>query len=117
MIDEKRHGQLERALADAGGTHTLTDILDAISDGRMQSFAAGDTWAVTYIVETPRKRVLEVFLVIGDMAEAVRLHDEVATWAKAHGCTMLRTIARKGWMKWALPRGWTNKHTVYTKDL
>jgi hypothetical protein len=117
MIDEKRQGQLERALAETGGTHDLGDIMKGITSGEFQSFARGETWAVTSIIETPRKRICEVFLVVGDMSDAIVLHDEVEMFARARGCKMLRTIARSGWLKWAKPRGWTTKHSVYLKEL
>jgi hypothetical protein len=117
MNDEHRLAQLQRGLLEMGGTHDLADIIKGISEGTLQSFVEGETWAVTTVIETPKKRICEVFLVVGDMEDAVRLHDTVEAFARAHGCNMLRTIARKGWSRWAKPRGWTNGHTVYLKEL
>lgn len=117
MIDEYRTMQLARGLREMGGTHKLSDILDGIKTGRLQSFVEGETWAVTTIIETPQKRICEVFLVVGDMPDAEKLHDTVEAFARTHGCHMLRCIARKGWQRWAKPRGWTNGHTVYLKEL
>lgn len=117
MTHGERVQQLERGLREMGGTHSITDIINGVQSGTLQSFIEGETWAVTTIVETPKKRILEIWLVVGDMPDAEKLHDTVEAYARAHGCHMLRTIARKGWVKQARPRGWTNGHTVYLKDL
>ena len=39
--------KLARVLDRMGGLYTLHDILTAIAAGKMQSFAEGDTWAIT----------------------------------------------------------------------
>lgn len=117
MNDDYRLHQLERGLIEMGGTHTLPDIIKGISAGTLQSFVEGETWAVTTVIETPQKRICEVFLVVGDMPDAEKLHERVETFARAHGCQMMRCIARKGWKRWAKPYGWTNGHTVYLKEL
>lgn len=116
-MNEKRLAQLEEALARMGHTHTLEDVVAMISDGRMQSFIHGETWAVTEIIDLPQRRVLQIFLVVGDMDDAIVLHDTVLAYAKAHRCNLLRTMARDGWGKWAKDRGWTNGARIYLKDL
>lgn len=117
MNDEKRLAQLEETLERMGHTHTLADVLTMIEEGTMQSFTVGDTWAVTSVLDFPRKRVLEIFLVVGDMREALILHDMVLAYAKVHHCDILRTFARDGWGKWAQERGWTNGQRIYLKDV
>lgn len=117
MTHGERIEQLERGLREMGGTHTLADLLDGIEIGSLQSFTEGETWAITTIVDTPQKRILEIWLVVGDMADAEILHDKVEEYARAHGCHMLRTIARRGWTRQADRHGWTNGHTVYLKEL
>lgn len=117
MTQEERLGQLEEALAHMGGTHTFGDILEAIKDGRMQSFAEGDTWAVTQVLDFPRKRVLEIVLVAGDMADAKVLYDKVLAFGREIGCNLVRTFGRDGWAKEAKDHGWLNGHRIFLKDL
>jgi len=109
--------QLQEALVGMGGTHTLDDIVDLIREGNMQSFVEGETWAITQIIQFPQRRVLEIFLVVGDMPEAEKLHDQIMAFAKEHECTLVRCFGRAGWAKWALPRGWTNGQRIYMKEL
>ncbi len=107
----------ERALADMGGTHSFDDIMQAINSGHMQSFAKGNTWAVTQILEMPQKRLLEIVLVVGDMEEARELHDVVVAYGRSKGCDLVRTFARDGWTPDAKQNGWTTGHRVFLKDL
>jgi hypothetical protein len=109
--------QLQQALAEMGATHPLDDIVDLIRDGHMQSFVEGETWAITQIIQFPQRKVLEIFLVVGEMPDAEKLHDQVMTFAKEHDCTLVRCFGRDGWAKWAKPRGWTNGQRVFLKEL
>lgn len=117
MRDINHLSLFERALQEAGDTHGLVDIVRAISDGSMQSFAQGNSWAVTTVIQTPKKKVCEIFLCVGRMDEALVLHDQVEQWARSRGCDLLRTIARRGWEKEAKAHGWLSKHVVFMKEL
>lgn len=112
-----RRVQLQRALDDMGNTHSFEDIVALIEDGLMQSFAEGDTWAVTQIIDFPRKRVLEVFLVVGDMIDAEKLHDRVFEYAKGEGCDIVRAFGRRGFHRWAQERGWKNGQQIFIREL
>jgi len=114
---EAHIAQLEEALAHMGGTHTFQDVLDAIKDGQMQSFAEGNTWVVTQVLDFPRKRVLEIILVAGEMAEAEALYEKVLSFGREIGCQLVRTFGRDGWAKQAKTNGWTNGHRIFLKDL
>lgn len=112
-----RMEQLQDALDRMGNTHSLEDIIALIQNGEMQSFVEGDTWAVTQLIDFPRRRVLEVFLVVGDMDAALKLYDQVMAFAQASGSDIVRCYARDGWGKWAKPRGWTNGQRVFVKEI
>jgi hypothetical protein len=109
--------RLQKGLDAMGNTHSLEDIVELIKDGHMQSFVFNETWAITQIVDFPRRRVMEIFLVAGDMKDAVPLHDQVLAYAREQGCEIVRCFGRDGWSKWAFPRGWTNGQRVYLKEL
>lgn len=114
----KRLDQLQRVLAQMGHTHSVDDIVAMIEAGAMQSFALGETWIVTQIVDCPQKRVLEVFLVVGTLEETHALYDEkILPFAAEHGCNLIRAFARHGWRPWAEARGWRGGVQVYTKEL
>jgi len=114
---EDRLAQVEKALDRMGNTHSLPDILALIEDGAMQSFAMGPTWAITQILDFPRKRVLEIFMVVGDFQDLEPLFQALEAYAKAHACDMIRAFGRPGWAKYSRPRGWRDEAHVYIKDV
>ena len=116
MTDVDRMEQLQDALDQMGNTHSLEDIVGMIDTGAMQSFVNDDTWMVTQVVDFPRKRVLEIFLVVGELFATEKLFNEVDAFARAHGCDLIRAFGRHGWQKWAKPRGWKNGAHVYYKE-
>lgn len=56
---------------------------------------------MTEIVTYPRKRVA-LGSHLGGSIDPMRLHDALPVWrewAKAHGCTELRIVGRRGWRR------------------
>ncbi len=58
--------------------------------------------AVTHILETPRGRACEIYGAAG--TESVRgqideIMKEIERWAAAIGCTRVRILGRKGWLR------------------
>jgi hypothetical protein len=105
-------------LGHAGYTHSLQDILDEIKAGTMQSFVSGNSWAVTCILDTPRRRVLEIFMVVGALADLVDLEAQVIEFAKNNGVTLVRAYGRQGWLKvFSQFDGWKPKQTVFIKEI
>lgn len=116
-LRERYIAKVNRALEGMGNTHTFEDILALIESGAMQSFASDNTWAVTQILDFPRKRVMEIFLVVGDMADAEKLHDEVLAYARGVGCQVVRCFGRDGWAKHARVHGWIEGQRVFLMEL
>jgi hypothetical protein len=109
--------QLQKALDQMGNTHSLEDILALIDSGEMQSFAQGDTWAVTQIVDFPRKRILELFLIVGDLKDFRGLYNLILAFAEEQGCALLRGYGRFGWEPYAKANGWANGARIYLKEM
>lgn len=109
--------RMERALREAGGTHTLHDLLHEIEIGAKQSFAYGSTWVITHILDFPRKRVLELFMVIGISSELQILEDQIVIFGKKIGADCIRTQGRRGWKHKATEMGWKHTHNVFIKEL
>lgn len=114
---EERYAQVEKALALMGNTHTFNDILQLLEDGFMQSFAVGETWAVTQILDFPQKRVCEIFLLAGELGQIEEVLAQVFAYARQKGCHLVRGYGRPGWAHYARPRGWTDDTHIYLKEL
>lgn len=110
-------GELERALAYAGGTHTLDDIWQGVIEGRFQLWTAPHSVMVTEVLEYPRCRALHYFLAAGKMDELEALYPAVLAWGKSVGCTRASLAGRPGWARSFLAAdGWKANHVVMTKE-
>lgn len=113
MTAHPYHQRLARVLDRMGGVYLVSDILEAIAAGRMQSFAHGDTWAVTKVVDFPRARMLEILAVVGDHEQSRRLHERIINYAKENGIALIQAYGRRGWLPDANANGWKVKTTSY----
>jgi len=107
------HAKLARALDRMGGVYTVSDILDALAAGKMQSFADGDSWAITQIVDYPRARMMDVLVALGDLRACRRLHDRILQYARDHDIAIVQAYGRRGWMGEARSHGWKVRTTSY----
>lgn len=108
---------IERALAHSGGTHSYEDVKEAIEQGLMQLWPVRGGCIVTEIIEFPRRRVLNVFLGGGDMAQLLDLHESVIAWARAQGCDAVRASGRWGWKRVLPEHGWEPTHMNYERAI
>lgn len=111
--------KLDRVLDRMGRLYTWQDIMERLSDGRMQSFAHGNSLAVTEVAIFPRARVLDIILAVGDLKDCRALHDEVVRFADKLDIPLIRAHGRRGWMPDARDHGWRTLTTsyVYVKEL
>jgi hypothetical protein len=107
------HRKLARTLDRMGAVYTVQDILAAIASGRMQSFAEGESWAITQVVNFPRARMLEVLAAIGDLEQCRKLHDRILQYAADNGIALIQAYGRRGWIRDAESRGWKIKTTSF----
>jgi hypothetical protein len=102
-------------LDDMGGVYTVQDLVDRIRSGHMQSFMHGTSWVVTQVLEFPQRKVMEIFLAVGELADAPALHTRIMQHAEDHGCDLLRAYGRNGWRNMAKQYGWTEGTRVFMR--
>jgi len=110
--------KLRKALAVAGDTYTLDDILAEINEGRMQSFVEGESWAVTQIVDFPRKRYVEIVFAVGNLNELKLIYPKLEAFAREIEADGLRAFGRPGWMRqFEIDKhGWVEMTRVYVRE-
>lgn len=108
---------LRAALERSGGTHTITDVVEAVSEGRMQFWPAPRGCAVTEIIKYPGKKVLHIFLAGGELDQIVDMDNSAVEFARMNGCTAMTIAGRKGWAKVLKDKGYEVAHTVLAKEL
>jgi hypothetical protein len=113
------HRKLARVLERMGSTYLLSDILTGIAEGRMQSFAEHDSWAVCKVVQFPRARMLEIMIALGDIDECRILHDRILQFARDNDISLLQAYGRRGWFGHPLTAGWKikTKSFLYQREL
>lgn len=107
--------RVENLLRDYGGFYTFDDILEHINAGKMQSFAHGDSWAVTQINEFPRKRVLNVVFVVGTIADLEIVYSDILGFVAENDIKYGMANGRRGWLEKAFP-GWKFVSATFVKD-
>jgi hypothetical protein len=107
------HRKLERALDRQGGLYSLKDILDHIANGTMQSWVLNNSWAVTQISVYPRRRLLEIVAVVGDLGDCRILNEMIVKFANDVGVDLIASYGRRGWVRLGERLGWKVKTTSY----
>lgn len=106
---------IKAALKYGGGTHTYSDVYEAIKCGKMQLWPASKSCLVTEITQYPRKKVLHIFLAGGDLEEIKSMQDSVDHWGKLQGCTSMTMTGRRGWTKAIKDIGWKEQLVLMEK--
>lgn len=109
--------RVDRILEDHGGFYSFDDIVQMVREGKMQSFAHGDSWAVVQVLDFPRRRVVEIVLVAGTLDSMEVLEADVIGWSREIGASMIMSSGRNGWSDRAKERGWRTVSQIYMKDL
>lgn len=117
MNDSVYHKKLARALDRMGGLYTVHDILARIAAGDMQSFAHGNSWVITSVVDYPRRRVLDVLVAVGDIDDILFLHDVVVDYASKVNASLIRAYGRPGWDQFVKQHKWRVVNHVYYKEM
>ena len=107
------HRKLERALDYQGGLFALSDILERISNGTMQSWVEGNSWAVTQISVYPRRRMLEIVAAVGDLGDCRILHGRILKFANEMNVDLVAAYGRRGWARDADRNGWKVRTISY----
>ena len=107
------HAKLARALARQGDLWTLTDILERIADGRMQSWVENNSWMITQISVYPRRKMLEVIAVVGDLKDCPALDAKLVKFAGEMNVDLVSAFGRPGWTPLGTALGWKVKARNY----
>lgn len=77
----------------------LSNIRRKVEDSKMQFWPASDSVVVTCIVETSKRRILDIVVLGGKESTIATMAPEIEHWAKAVGCVAIRFDGRPGWQR------------------
>jgi hypothetical protein len=115
MTGTEKLTRLEKALAHGGGTHAVSDVVQAIEERRAQLWERGDGVIVTEVLTYPRLKAVNYWLAAGDLRDCLALQDGIDEWARGQGCELATLSGRRGWVRAAA--GWQFAGYVFRKPL
>jgi len=116
ITDAAMMRKMARALRQCNNLFDLTDISNNLRSGNMQGHVVNDTWAITQVHDWPKRRSINVVVVVGNLEDSVALEAKIEEWAKGLGANLLTGIGRPGWWEYRTP-GWRKMGIHYSKDI
>ncbi len=120
LTNEQKVRRFEKALAQAGGTHTIADVMQRIDENRACCWTNGDSVVVTEILVFPRLRAVNYWIVAGKLQECAVLQPDIDAWAVSEGCSVATATGRMGWLRLSetpLGAGWKAAGVKFCKEL
>jgi len=77
----------------------LSNIKRKVQSWQMQFWPATDSVVVTCIVETSKRRILDIVVLGGKESTIAQMAPEIEHWAKNVGCVAIRFDGRPGWQR------------------
>jgi len=94
---EKFEWLLSKGLRHGGSTHSVEDVVAGLRSGDLQAFHNDDGMIMTMIADYPQKKVLEMFMALGNQDAISSLFDkEVVNYGQEIGADYVRAIVRPG---------------------
>lgn len=88
---------IEDALDYNAGMYEIDDVADAIATGEMQLFSGKESAIVSQIMIFPKKKVLHLPFVGGNMKELELMAPSIVEFGKFMNCNMITSAGRRGW--------------------
>jgi hypothetical protein len=117
MTPDQKIARLKKALHYAGDYHTWEDVVAKLNSGQAQIFDVDEGCAVTEIIQLPRKRYLNCWLVGGRLPAVLDLVPAMERHGLANNCSDLMAFGRRGWERILPQRGWKITGSTFLKEL
>lgn len=114
---------LAPAVLYSDGKYEVEDVYKSLTERDMQLWVAFKNkglcaTCVTQIINYPRKKVMFLLFIAGIQSiNWLHLADDLAQFAREHGCQSVEGYGRPGWEKLGVPFGFKKIHTIFRLDL
>ena len=108
--------RIKRALA-IYGTHSWDDVKDLLRERKAQMFWNDHGAWITEVLTGPQRRILNCWVVAGELPGVMDLQDEAMTFAREQGCEAMTATARLGWKHVARQYGWKEKAMLIQREV
>lgn len=122
MTSAEKIARFEKALAQGGGTHNVADVMQRLEERKAECFPSPsrDSLIITEVLQFPRLRACNYWIVAGHLHECAALQPEIDEWARGEGCSVATATGRMGWLRLSqTPFGadWKPAGVKFVKDL
>lgn len=120
MTSEEKVRRFQRALTQAGDTHTIDDVLQRMRERKAVCWTNGDSIVVTEVCVFPRLRACNYWITSGRLHECAELQPAIDAWAVREGCTVATATGRMGWLRLAetpIGQDWKPQGIKFVKRL
>ena len=115
---KKSEPLLIEALHHGGDLHTIDDVFENIRTKKAIFYPLKSGVAIFTVQEYPRRRLLQIWLVGGDMDASIEGVLSGADFhAEQNGCSGIEVVGRKGWKRVLRTYGYDYKNVVMIKDI
>jgi hypothetical protein len=115
LTPDQKIALIREACRRGGGTHDWDDYQEGIIDGKYQIFDSDHGVCITEILQAPRKRYLQCWVVAGQLPEVMALQKQVDRHALTNDCEVEMTIGRVGWDRVLPHYGWKKTGSVFVR--
>jgi hypothetical protein len=115
LLEHKQN--IINALEYARGSHTFDDVAMRVLSGQSTLWVEGSSFAITELIDSPKKRSLHLFLAGGNREDMYALHLRMIKWARQNGVVEATLSGRVGWLRILEHMGWEEKHRTLSLDL
>lgn len=98
-------------------THDIEDVEAGLNAGLFQFWPGDGCAVVTEIVDYPRGRMLNFWLLGGDLKALMRMRPAIEAWGRARGCRWADGTGRPAWARVLKGHGYGPGPTSFSKEL
>jgi len=109
--------RIKKALMIGGDTHSWDDVREGLIEGKYQIFWNDHGACISEVIDAPKRRYMNIFVVAGELPGVMDLQDEVENHAITMGCSYMMTSARMGWKKVLPGYGWKESRAVFVREI
>ena len=120
MTSQEKLRRFEKALRQAGDTHTIDDVLERVRERKAVCWPHGDSVIVTEVLVFPRLRACNYWIVSGTLDECAAMQPDIDQWARSEGCSIATATGRMGWLRLQrspIGQDWKPAGIKFVKDL
>jgi hypothetical protein len=117
MSSEEKRARFEASLRYGGETHSVEDVVERVRKGLARYWEHRDGTIVSEVYDLPLKKVLNLWVLSGDLHDIIELEPQVCDWGRSEGCVMATASGRRGWGRVGQPLGWRPHMFTFAKHL